>query len=159
MTKEGRGYLAKSTRLFAKAIVALAGLLIMVGGVNHVTGQKPTEKNATYSLIKVYENKHRKHEIYQLGWANSNKKAYADEYYESVRINQHSSTYEKVSTKFSNTPLVPEDVKTFDQVQTYQPNYGSMKSEFILKYVGFVLVGLIPMLWVITSERKYRNAK
>lgn len=139
--------------------MVLAGLLIMIGGIKHVTGQKPTEKNATYSLIKVYEDTHRKHEIYQLGWANSNKKEYADEYYESVRINQHSSTYEKVSTTFSKEPLVPADVKTFNQIQTYQPNYGSMMAKFILKNVGFVLVGLIPMLWVYTSERKYRNAK
>lgn len=131
----------------------------MVSGIKHVTSQKPTEQNATYSLIKVYENKHRKHEIYQLGWANSNKKEYADEYYESVRINQHSSTYEKVSTTFSNKPSIPEDIKPISQVQTYQPNYGSMMAEFILKNVGFVLVGLIPMLWVYTSERKYRNAK
>lgn len=151
--------LAKSTRLFVKALVVLAGLLIMVVGIKHVTSQKPTEKNATYSLIKVYENKHRKHEIYQLGWANSNKKEYADDYYESVRINQNSSTYEKVLTTFGDTPAVPEDVKTFDQIQTYQPNYGGMRTEFILKNVGFVLVGLIPMLWVFTSERKHRNTK
>ena len=139
--------------------MVLAGLLIMVGGIKHVTNQKPTEKNATYSLIKVYENKNRKHEIYQLGWANTNKKEYADEYYESVRINQNSSTYEKVLTTFSDTQPVPEDVKTFNQIQTYQPNYGRMRTEFILKNVGFVLVGLIPMLWVLISERKYRNAK